>query len=366
MKIFIMLLILNFAYISCGNSEKNMKGTKIQKNSKEIITFNDEKNLPSQIIPNKKDYTVLISNYSKDYSKIAINDSLENLETVYTADQNVQITDIVSNEYYVAWFEFHETTKKTKINQLKVYDRKTKEISVIYTNEIKMEEKNFQLRNLGIDKTKIYYIVPNDQEKKSQILSYNMEDKTKEVVIEYLFTNKSFPLNQSITYFQIKDSILTISYLTDNNVILEAYDLKAKKVIAKKDLPDNVLLVYSADYESQKNIFALYYKKNDNTDGVGIIGFDSFQISIKEIFTPKPTAVLYDDKIHIIGNNIIFNLQSNVSGYVSDHYEAVVYDYINDKPSSFKRCFYLTIDSDELFGLFFKEQSIKEIYYKPL
>ena len=156
MKIFIMLLILNFAYISCGNSEKNMKGTKIQKNSKEIITFNDEKNLPSQIIPNKKDYTVLISNYSKDYSKIAINDSLENLETVYTADQNAQITDIVSNEYYVAWFEFHETTKKTKINQLKVYDRKTKEISVIYTNEIKMEEKNFQLRNLGIDKTKIY------------------------------------------------------------------------------------------------------------------------------------------------------------------------------------------------------------------
>ena len=37
-----------------------------------------------------------------------------------------------------------------------------------------MEDKNFQLRNLGIDKTKIYYIVPNDQEKKSQILSYNI------------------------------------------------------------------------------------------------------------------------------------------------------------------------------------------------
>ena len=91
---------------------------------------------------------MLISNYSKDYSKIAINDSLENLETVYTADQNVQITDIVSNEYYVAWFEFHETTKKTKINQLKVYDRKTKEIDANFTLGWKLEVTN-KIRELS-------------------------------------------------------------------------------------------------------------------------------------------------------------------------------------------------------------------------
>ena len=349
---------------ACSNGQNKANGH----------TYTD--NLPSQfVITGDTDapiYNMIIADYyGRSYSKIATGNALDELEIIYTANYSSEeewhINKIAANDRNIAWGEYKIASDDSEHYLIKNYDCETREIEIVTEVIPPKGEEQHQVFDMGFVGNTLYFLLSDYDNNSNKIIAKDFNDNTETVVVEYPFLDDEFPGNLPITFLKVKDSLLICNNKVGGISYLEVYQSQTGELIRSTALPDYVEMVFGADYNHEKDTFAVYFMKNMESpygigDGVAVI--KAGETEIKEFYTMGEYTLLYRDKISIHGDTVYCVFQSNISGMIIDHYQGLLYNYVSDKPKEIERCFYLDQHEKDLYGLVFSNKTENIVTYE--
>lgn len=220
----------------------------------------------------------------------------------------------------------------------------------------------------GIYKNNVYWLY-NDYAKKATVIKvYNIELKSIINLISLPIANVD-NLVGPITFLKVKDNYLIFNQVSDKEQKIVAYNIDNKNYSAQIALDSTVGAIYNADYEPDNENFALYYMalKSDGTDKNEAVGSLSVKTAkLLELFSLSENRYLNRERITISGKFIFYDILSNISGDITDHYTSVIYNYETHKRYERQHTFNTTLIDNNMYFLQFEKDSgaNKTFFYK--
>ena len=293
-------------------------------------------NAPVKIINTGDYWYSLIGTYGNDNYKLTVSENPEDLNVVYEIKDS-SIWCFEANNDYAVWSEIKETE-----NKVMLYENSDNKVTDIYTIDT---TEDFHISHIGLYKDYVYYIESDYENNTESIVEYNINsNSTKRIYsIQGLEDNV-------ITNLSVKENYLTITLDNDKiDIVLIDLDSDNKPIIT--ELPENAYYVYDVAYDNINDTYAVYYADKDKKEHIGV--YNNKMKEIKNILTFNENCYAYQDCIECYDGHLYWISQANVSGNISDHYQLVDYNYIEDKPKEYKRTFYFSRSSNAMYGLSF-------------
>lgn len=140
------------------------------------------------------------------------------------------------------------------------------------------------------------------------------------------------------------------------------YDINEAKIIKKIYAKKDILFHYSGVYNELRNYLAFYARAKEN-DVVYIYDLkDSSNYNIEKF---NDFSIVYDDRINTNDNFVIYNVHTNISSAITDHYFGEIYDI---KTKTMKRYKYAIdiVETDDYFAVlkFDKNESTGKVHFE--
>lgn len=297
---------------------------------REPLAYFDADAAPARMIRAGEYWVSLMGGYgSADYA-LSVSDDPQTPETV-CAMEDVQIWFLASDGRYAAWCERSGTGYTYRICELE-----TRAVQTVFRTGA---EDGYQLSNVGVHDGLVYYAHMDHGAQRAAILRFDPDSGQTGTVLEFPYTGE-----MSIMCFSVEEGVLSAA--APGGITLVR--LEDDKVLLERKLPEDVRYVFGISYDSQHGYFGLYYGDADSED-IGIIGRE--ERAIRSILTYAPDHYAYRDTIRCTGGRLYWISQANVTGYVTDHYELVTYDYLHDVYTEISRTFDFHADGDALWYL---------------
>lgn len=301
----ILLLVLSLlAFSGCS--------ALLPKAQPEILKSYPKQTAPEQVVKTQTGWAMLHNVYGgRDYTVSAGKD-LESAITVYSAN-DVSIWYFEANDNGIVWCE-----KSTEFYTYKAYVFKTEQVETMLQVPV---ADGFQPANVGIFGNVAYYCLIDYEKQEVRAIAYDLSSQATNDVYTAAFEedNQPYFINLEATYlsFACSDFITVL-------------DVQTNQTVYRASLPDDVKHVFSVSYDSKNETCALYYADGDSED-IGILR--KGETAISSLFTFSENYYAYHDKIECYNGHVYWIAQANVSGYVTDHYKLIDYNYLEHKVS---------------------------------
>jgi len=207
----------------------------------------------------------------------------------------------------------------------------------------------------------VYWLNPNLEEKKSEIVKYDLFSGATTIIVEKPHLNNQYLDHVPIKYINVQGNFLLFNDRSNSTPeSITVYELRTMTQKFVVDLPDGSEKSYNAIYyHNDRNIYI--YADLDKKEV--IYRFNPETGKILNLVGIYPHSNLYKDKMQIIDNNILYSMQFNVTGYIQDHYFSEIYDLSNYELMKYQYTFNI-LETEGYFGLlrFDKSEGINEIH----
>lgn len=308
--------------------------TKNEEREFNVLKSYPEENAPSQIIKTEKYWTMLFNSYeSQDYS-ISVSENLDVENIIYNIE-NVNIWYFEANDYAIVWCE-----KSLENYTYKIYKFDSKEIETIFQISVDI---GFQPQNIGIYNNFVYYCTIDYSLQKVNLIEYDINKKTTNVYYTTDFNENNQPYS-----INLENEFL--SFFSSDQI--KVFNIKNNTISFESPLSDTIKHIFAISYDDTNNTCALYYADEDSED-IGILSKD--ENTVVSIFTFSENHYAYQDKIKCKDGHIYWITQGNVSGYVTDHYKLVNYNYLDNTVTEIDKTFCLHYNDNNLYFLRFNK-----------
>lgn len=263
-------------------------------------------NAPIQMIQTTDYWVSLVGNYTSSDYAVSVSDTVDILNPVYTVE-NVSIWFFDASDTGAVWCE-----KSEEHYTYKLYCFEDEQITVLHQTE---NAADFQAQNIAIYDHTVYYCLADHAQLQATLYAYDIATQTTHTVHTVPFTEETLPHS-----FSVEERFITLAD-SKTVIILDrmTYDITKTHV-----LPADVERVFAVSYNADDDTCALYYSDEDSED-IGIL--DPQNSRLTSLYTFAENHYAYHDTIRCIDGHLYWIAQSNVSGYVADHYRLIDYDY---------------------------------------
>jgi hypothetical protein len=328
------------------------------------IVFSDEYNLPSAILFDEKTYFengiifFVLSDYLSNYSKLVkYNINTNSIDRViFEAKDNGYIREYsYKNEIIV----FSVCAKKGHYSHdIYLYNTRTDELKKINNYPLNVTDGIYPL-SLETDGTDIVYVEHNFELNISYVKYYNIETENEKILCSAPHGNSVFIVN---TFFvTINNGTIVFDKVNNGKMEVNIFDVNSDAIINTIKPLEGVNVNFKGSLNKENNFIAFFSRMN-NTNII-------YMHNIKENKNQRLVrfdqySLAYNDILFTKNNEILYNVQKNVSGLVKDHYYGEIYSLNNYSMEQILKCFNMAIGENYIAFLKFDDSGIKIIHFE--
>lgn len=291
---------------------------------------NGDQPAPNQIVRAGRWWYASMGNYGSPTASLAIGPSPDELTTVYTSDGYIW-GRLHATETHAAWVE-----EKDGMLSWMVHARETGITTVVHTEALDDGRPCFSIALNGA----LYYVrVRNGR---SELVRLRLNDDTS------LFNSRETvlptPEDAIITSLSLNDySELTIACEMPEGFRLIRMNILGEEV-ARDALPEDVIMVFYAEYEPSDRVYALYYATEDAAE---MIGFYQ-QRRLSPVMSLASHTYAYHDYVTLAEDHLICTLKIERTGAVADNFITLDVNLVTREAAEHKGSISFTVDDGRL------------------
>lgn len=282
--------------------------------------------IPQKVIESNGTYYTIMDSYSGDKPfKIAIGSDVGKMEPVYTSEADKSVWFMDAEDGVVAWTEVDESG----IQEVKTYNKNTKEIKTLYTTNSECVCENIIVYN-----NCVYFAVDEQDKKEAYIARYDIKNDAMHPVKGTRVKATKNGVN-SLNCFNINEGNLVFGYNKNDVSIIRSldadmdddYEYESRRSVLSRSAAK---YVYSVAYDHDTECIVLYYSGSDGVEATGYLCSDDDSLLFPiDYFSDDMHA--YHDQIECCDGVLLYIEQMNESGDIMDHYNLIGYDLMDDK-----------------------------------
>ena len=292
--------------------------------------WNGNQPAPNQIVRAGRWWYASMGNYGSPTASLAIGPSPDELTTVYTSDGYIW-GRLHATETHAAWVE-----EKDGVLSWMVHERETGITTVVHTEELDDGRPCFSIALNGA----LYYVrVRNGR---SELVRLRLNDDAS------LFNSREAvlptPEDAIITSLSLNDySELTIACEMPEGFMLIRLNILGEEV-ARDALPEDVMMVFYAEYEPSDRVYTLYYAAKDAAE---MIGFYQ-QRRLSPVMSLASHTYAYQDYVTLAEDHLICTLKIERTGSVADNFITLDVNLVTREVAEHKGAISFAVDGDRL------------------
>ena len=216
--------------------------------------------------------------------------------------------------------------------------------------------------HIDIDGNKIGWLNQDFKNQCSSIHIYDIESKISNILITEPFLDNSMKV--SIFFLELADGKLFFDVKSTNEYNLTVYDYLINKTLAIFPVLPEIHLNFNAKYNNLENYLVLYAKGMES-DLTYLLNLSDGRVQKLAGFYPN--SVIYNDRIEISGDKVIYPVQKNVLGNINEYHYVESYNIKTFKMERINLCFDVVSSKNYIGYLKFKtDTNHKDIYFELL
>lgn len=288
--------------------------------------------------------------YAQKEEYFCVGEAPDALERVCPVEEDLNVGQLNAGDGCCIWSEWsYEKGRKV----IRAYLADTEEVVTV----AELEEDDMLSQKPRIFGTKVYY-TQTDDNGTTAFYEHDLASGERTVLEEGIYTN----FNYSVYY---GDGHLFYNISTEENApyTLRVLDLTTMGQ-GEITLPEDVSRLFDLTYDSERDRYALYFIDGSGKEHIGLYQEGG---SIKAVYTLGQNSYLHHDRLEYRDGFLYWVTQYEVSGYVRDHYDFVMYDAEKDVPREVKGGFSFTLTEEGPYCLVFsaddsQDWMIHELY----
>ncbi|MBQ8403415.1 MAG: hypothetical protein IJX55_03190 [Clostridia bacterium] len=340
-----LLLALVFTLSACGG--KDIAVELVEETAWAVYELDEA---PVKIVEAGGVWYALMGRYGSDDFRLAVGESYEYFDTVYETE-NVTIWFFEANENYAVWCE-----RSGNICEFKVYTRATGEVSTVRTLG---GEDGYQNANVGLFGDSLYFLETDYAAEKAAVMRYDAKTGELSRFYEFTYDGEYSAMNLSLA----GDILLAVGNV-GGKASLVRFDLAAGGAPDVRELSKKAEYVFDAAYDTVTGAYAIYYKDTDGAEHIGVISAKSNAVA--NIFTFAENVYAYEDTVRMHDSRVYWITQVNASGFVTEHYRFIDYDYKSHTRTEYLRTFGFTVAEDGVYLLSFNKEDYDGVYLSKI
>lgn len=289
-----------------------------------------DQSAPNQIVRAGRWWYAATGLYGSPTASLAIGPSPEELTTVYASDGYIW-GRLHATETHAAWVE-----EKDGVLSWMVHERESGKTTVVHTEELDDRRPCFSIALNGA----LYYVRVRNS--RSELVRLRLTDDTS------LFTSREAvlptPEDAIITSLSLNDySELTIACEMPEGCQLIRLNILGEEV-ARDELPEEVMMVFYAEYAPSDRVYVLYYAAEDAAE---MIGFCQ-QRRLSPVMRLASHTYAYHDYVTLAEDHLICTLKIERTGAVADNFITLDVNLVTREAEEHKGVISATVDGDRL------------------
>ena len=294
-------------------------------------TFDDTGNLPDGIIvcdgyfERTNKIFLKLQDYGSSYSKIVEYDTeeLEISKTIFSCEKGFSIRDFNSTKngfvFSVTSFGGGEENH-VYFSDIYHYDCFSGELAKINEKPISESTRGYYPCEPHLNEKCALYLRHDFESEKSEIVMYDFATKKSDVIAE-----EKFPENTTgITFLDVDGEKMLYNSFNQEKPELHVFDLATMEKIKTVSGLRTSYVHYNGCLDYEAGTMVLYAASSRFGDLIYMIDLDSGKS--KKLVGFRDYSLIKNDQMYFDGRNIMYTVQMDVSGYISDHYYAEIYD----------------------------------------
>jgi hypothetical protein len=359
MKRLLIIIGIIITFTNCANAQK-YDNTK----SELSIVFSDEYNLPSSILFDEKTYIengiifFVLSDYLSNYSKLVkYNTNTYSIDRViFEAKDNKNIREYSCKNEIIVFSVYSKESNYS--HDIYLYNTKTDELKKINNYPLNVTDGIYPL-SLETDGTGIVYVEHNFESNTSDVKYYDIETEYEKIISSVPHGNSVFIVN---TFFAtINNGTIVFDKVNNGEMEIIVFDVNSDTIINTIKPLDGVDINFKGSLNKENDFIAFFSRMNNkNIKNMNSIKENKNQRLVRF----DQYSLAYNDIIFTKNNDILYNVQKNVSGLVKDHYYGEVYRLKDYSMEQILKCFNMAIGESYIAFLKFDDNGIKVIHFE--
>ena len=331
-------------------------------NKNVIAEYESPDRLPScyaRLYPEKSGdgrYAVLLRKFDGIETHIAVSDGLDGEpQTVYSLPDGTFAYELAAGGGLIAFYQLTSYTDGSVNYALKIIDTENgNKVHSPYSKTVS-DAKETQTRFLTVFGGAVYYLTASVKLGRCRIMKYDTKTEELSEFLSFDFTDNEITNGHSCTFISGREGYLTCGVVSGSVYTLKTYNMRTGSLIAEKQAPGNVGMIFYADYDRMTGIYALYYaQKGDGSKGderVGVMTASSEYVT--DVFTNLDNAYICRDAVTVYNNLICFNVEAaeKTDGYES--FYGVLVNITDGSDTAFRGSLQLLIEDNDIYSLSF-------------
>ena len=291
-----------------------------------MITWNGDESTPTRLVHAGDHWYATLGSYGRADATLAIGPSPDKLVPVYSADARVWGT-LAATPEYAAWVQEQNDTLTWML-----HNRESGETVAVHTEPFGDERPCF---GVVLDANAMYYVRSDTAAGTAELVRRSHADGA-----ETILHAPGCPIS-SLT---IRQGELVLAQLAEAGWQILRMDAENCDMIAMKQLPADVEMVFTVDYDPATGGYAVYYCDDSGREHAGAyVG-----VRLHSIFTFGSRSYAYEDAMVLQDGHLIWTIKHEVSGLIADNFRVVDVNMLTGDISEYERSMHFIIDGGKL------------------
>lgn len=301
-------------------------------------------------------YAAVLRQYDGVETHIAVSDGLGGqMRTVYSLPEGTFAYELSAGGGLIAFYQLISYTDGSVNYALKVIDTENgNKVHSPYSKTVS-DVSEMQTRFIVVFGGAVYYLTASAKLGRCRVMKYDTETEELSEYLSFDFIDSKITNGHSCTFISGRDGYLTCGVVSGGVYTIKTYNLRTGSLFAEKQMPENVGMIFYADYDRMTGVYALYYaEKADGSQGDERVGITTASAeSVTDVFSDLDGAYICRDVVTVYNNLVCFNVEAadKTDGYGS--FYGVLVNIADGSNVAFKGSLQLLIRDNDLFSLSF-------------
>lgn len=291
-----------------------------------MITWSGDSSTPARLVHAGDYWYATLGPYGQKDATLAIGPSPDELVPVYSADAYVWGT-LAATPEHAAWVQEHDDTLTWML-----HTRATGETVEVYTETFGDVRPCF---GVALDEQAFYYVRSDTAAGTAELVRRSLADGTETVL---------YAPGCPISSLTIRQGVLVLAQQAEAGWQVLRLDAENGDMIAMRQLPEDVQLVFTVDYDPLTRCYAVYYYDTSGREQVGVY----IRNQLMSIYTFGMNSYAYDDAMVLVDGHLIWTVKRETSGLVADNFTVVDVNLLTGDIAEYERSTHFIVDGDSL------------------
>ncbi len=301
-----------------------------------LAVWPDSKAFPMRIVHAGNVWYANLGRYGQNDATLAVGPSPEEMTVVYEADALVW-GSLAATETHAAWMQ-----QQGNLLTWMLYDRASGQTDIVHMERITDVRPGM---GVGLDGSAMYYTATDLKAGTAQVIRHDLATGEETAL---------YAPGCLISSLVLRGEELMLAQQAESGWQLLLLDAETGDEIGMVQLPETVLMVYTAVYEEAYRAWLLYYYDEKGAAGESeYVGFyRQGQLSgLYDFAAGGVYSYAVDDAVTLTGGHAVWTVKREVSGRVADNFVVLDVDMTTGEISAHPAGYSFAVDGDGLLVL---------------